>query len=103
MYIFLLKVELDFRTLYPDVAENLFLKLTPALVQKMLEYANLQGSQWAQYLNVASGILKSGKLSNLFNKLITFDYVVTSHCIIVNILLSIVCQCSRSPNLPPLL
>ncbi|CAB4019527.1 Hypothetical predicted protein, partial [Paramuricea clavata] len=52
-------VEMDFRILYPDVAENLFLRMVPTLVKKILSYAHLQGTKWLSYLNIRTENLKT--------------------------------------------
>jgi hypothetical protein len=58
---------MDFRILYPDVAENLFLRLVPTLVEKILSYAHLQGTKWLSYLNITTENLKTGEYCNYDN------------------------------------
>lgn len=50
---------MDFRVLYPDVADNLFLRLTPVLIEKLISYTNAQEERWPSYLGVQT------KLENL--------------------------------------
>ncbi|CAB4012109.1 Hypothetical predicted protein, partial [Paramuricea clavata] len=52
-------VEIDFRTLYADVAENLFLRLTPPIVEKIISYADTQAEKWTMYLHMIPRNLKS--------------------------------------------
>ena len=51
---------MDFRFLYPDAAENLYLRLTPTIVEKLISYANLQQRKWQLYLNTKPENLESG-------------------------------------------
>jgi hypothetical protein len=57
---------MDFRVLYPDVAENLFLRLTPIVVEKLISYANLQETKWELYLNTKPKNLESGTYYSKF-------------------------------------
>ncbi|XP_071852236.1 uncharacterized protein [Apostichopus japonicus] len=58
-------IEMDFRRIYPDVADNLFMQWTPPFVEKVLQYADLQG-KWQSYLNVRADRLDSDeKKSNI--------------------------------------
>ncbi|XP_046854761.1 uncharacterized protein LOC124447806 isoform X1 [Xenia sp. Carnegie-2017] len=52
-------VEIDFATLYPDVADNLFLRFTPETVEKIICYADTQTEKWTKYLNIATRNLNS--------------------------------------------
>ncbi|XP_046857509.1 uncharacterized protein LOC124450899 [Xenia sp. Carnegie-2017] len=52
-------VEIDFATLYPDVADNLFLRFTPETEEKIICYADTQTEKWTKYLNIATRNLNS--------------------------------------------
>lgn len=51
---------MDFRVLYPDVAENLFMRLTPTILEKLIKYSNLQGVKWGMYLSTEPAHMESG-------------------------------------------
>ena len=51
---------MDFRVLYPEVAENLFMKLTPAILEKLIKYSDLQGIKWRMYLGTEPALMESG-------------------------------------------
>lgn len=54
---------MDFRVLYPDVADNLFMRFTPVLVEKLISYTNAQEERWPSYLNTKLENMESSKYS----------------------------------------
>ena len=54
---------MDFRVLYPDMADNLFMRFTPVLVEKLISYTNAQEERWPSYLNTKLENMESSKYS----------------------------------------
>ncbi|KAJ8047463.1 hypothetical protein HOLleu_06467 [Holothuria leucospilota] len=53
-------VEVDFRTVFPDVADRLYMQWTLGFSEKVLQYATLQ-EKWENYLNVNSEAINTDK------------------------------------------
>ena len=57
---------MDFRVLYPDIADNLFLKWTPAMVDKIISYTSVTEEKWTSYLQLGRK-MEDLELGNTWN------------------------------------
>lgn len=61
----LLQVELDFRALFPDVSDKLYMVWTVPYVDEVLKYASLQ-SKWQSYLPIHTAKMGKFFLAEVF-------------------------------------